>query len=168
MSIELQYKWSKEEFLKASHAEFKRRARTVTYRLIGLGGIVLAASAILSIYEQDYSVGNLVILVLAFYWFALRWPVQRFMASRLFSKHAEKDTDLHWSIDELGFKGGGSKSHGEFSWDTVTKVVKYEEGFLVYKYPVRFWFPLSAFKSPEDINWFEQIAAQKAKEYVAT
>lgn len=168
MSIELQYKWDKEEFLKASYANFRRRARSVASRALGVMVIILAASALLFVFQRGYDPTYLIMLFLVFYWFLLRWPLQRLILARQFAKHSERDADIRWTVNEAGFKGGRLESYGEFSWDAITSIEKTKEGFLVYRYPIFHWLPISGFKSPGDINGFESMAMQKCKRYVAT
>jgi hypothetical protein len=122
MSIELQYKWDKEEFLKASYADQRYRARTVASRSFGIALIFLVASALLFIFDRGFEETvyfTILALAFSFFWFVPSWPLQRLILTRQFSKHAARDTDVRWTIDERGFSGSGSNTHGGFSWDAI-------------------------------------------------
>lgn len=166
MNIELDYRWDKEEFLKASHANFRRRRRTIASRAFGLLIIFMIASSLLFVFEQGFDASYFIILFLAIYWFLLRWPLQSFFLARQFEKHAEKDTDIHWVISDEGFKGGSAGSQGEFAWDAVTGIERSQDGFLIYRYPIFHWLPMSAFQSRDDIDRFESVAKQTSNKYV--
>ncbi len=102
MSIELQYKWDKKEFLKASYAHYRRRPRSVASRAFGIVVIFLVASALLFMFERGFEPIYFIILVLAIYWFVLRWPLQPLILAQQFSKHAERDADVRWTISRKG------------------------------------------------------------------
>ena len=48
----------------------------------------------------------------------------------------------------------------------VKKVVKTKEGYLLHRYPMFHWFPISAFNNDLDIKNFEDLARVKVKDFV--
>ena len=167
MNIELDCMWNREEFLRASYANFRRRRRTIAYRAFSLLMVFMIASSPLFIFEQGSDSSHLIVFILALYWFVLHWPLQRFFLSRQFEKHAEKDADVHWLIGDEGFKGGSTGSQSEFFWDAVTSVEATNERFPIYRYPIFHWLPLASFRSHDDIVGFETLAQQKVRKYVS-
>lgn len=157
MTIEIRYKWNKEAFIEANIENMKHRfngaiARVLNVITFGFTGIIFYL-----IYKHGFKIEYTFIVVVAVYLFILKWPINRLLLAWQFSKHTEKNSELLWFVDKNGMKGTGSNSHGEFTWKSITGVYKSKKGYIVERYPMFHWFPLTAFKTENDIASFESL-----------
>jgi hypothetical protein len=65
-------------------------------------------------------------------------------------------------FNEAGFKGASAHSQGEFSYDSIGKMVASAKGFLIYQYPLSYWIPRHAFAALSESDRFEEAEMTKS------
>ena len=168
MNIEVDYKWDKDAFIKASMANMKYRFGGVKSFVVSIIILAFLAFSLYIAIEKGMEPIYYLFIFLAVYWFILRWPIYKWSFNRQFNKHTEKNAIVSWSIDENGLRGKGSNSSGEFSWESITDAIKSKYGYLIYRYPMFHWFPYTAFKNESDMQLFEELLTKNVKKHKIT
>ncbi|MEI8011614.1 MAG: hypothetical protein WCI27_03905 [Candidatus Omnitrophota bacterium] len=167
MKINLNYRWDKNAFLKANYYNLKYGEVALIKKIGGPISIVLCLATMFFIYIRGFKSQDVIPFILVTYFYALRWPIYKLQVSRNFKKYSERDREISWEIGDEVLKGSvKGTSEGQFSWDLIKKVVKTKEGYLLHRYPMFHWFPISAFNNDLDIKNFEDLARVKVKDFV--
>jgi len=160
-TIEISYTWDKETFLQASRATYEFELRHSPKRFFGWVFIAMTQFGVVGALKKDAYALLIIATVLVIYWYALRWPLRKFMISQTFENLENKNHKFVMSADEQGIIIDGTL----LSWSELTEVVSMPNGFLVFHSGSFFYIPKSAFLDGESKDKFSHLAKDNVKSY---
>jgi hypothetical protein len=97
--------------------------------------------------------------------FALRL-LQGFVVRHRFQDNPQRDQLMSWDVTADQITVSNHLVRTECKWDSVVKVVRVGDGFLVSTQTAMFqWLPFHAFHDPADAQRFADLAKSKVKNY---
>jgi hypothetical protein len=160
--IHCHYRWTLEEFVTA-HQEYRRHTPQVRRILLILYAIALMLIAVAIVRLANLGFNRVSVVLFMFGISILAWRLLSGRAlARMFAKLPDRDTDVHWQIypDRLVIETPSSKV--ETAWAGVARVMRTEQGFLIYPQPGLFyWLPFHSFSETSDIERFEDTIDSK-------
>ena len=165
MAVTIKYLWDKQAFIALQQAYYKYIERTPRGIIGTLLFIAIFFFALYMISRYRFDFGNGFLLLFSGFFLILRKPYIAWMAAARFKHYTEKNLPVEWQVDAQGFSGGTELSSGKFSWQIISNVIRLKDGFLVIRYPLFHWFPLSAFGSEQDISEFDRLVQEKVPTY---
>ena len=160
-SINFNYKWDKETYLKAAKVAYDYELKTSRKRYIGFFFIALTQFGVVAALKKG-AIGLLLISTfLVVYWYLLRWPIRKISISKAFNKLPNANMDYSIKTDENGIKINSNL----IPWSEIAEVIYLQDGFLIYAENNFFFFPATAFKTLEDKNDFAKLAKKFVKSY---
>lgn len=166
-AIEVSYLWSEQEYLTAAHQHRRFGAVNSREKIIAyvVGALILAS--LFMMLQRGFQPTDSMAFVLALYWFVFRARLHQRLLRKRFMNSDQKDKQIYLSItDEQITAGTEGLSEGDFKWDSVTKVVRTNEGFLLYRAEAYIWLPNTAFQTTEMVARFGALSERKAHLFI--
>jgi hypothetical protein len=175
--IHARYRWTSDEALRAQHFH-TRHTLTRYYRpvllllasfAVTVGLLAMANACVERGPEPRDTSGEF--LAAAFMIFGGLMPfampnVRRWRARRQFAMRPDRDCEVEWTIDANEITLQTPQSRATSTWQTIMKIVKAPEGFVIYKGPRMFqWLPRHAFASDADYQRFASLARERVTKY---
>ena len=88
------------------------------------------------------------------------------LARRSFKKSPYRDEHLTIELTDQGFHALSEKQDVKLSWSVFTKVVQFNDGFLLFQGPKWFnWIPVSSLSDSSQAAELESLLRSKIREY---
>lgn len=159
--IEIHYTWSKELFLEASKATYEFELRHSPKRFLGWFFIALTQFGVVGALKKDAYGLLLVSTLLVIYWYALRWPLRKFMIAKTYEAQAEKNHKFLMQAHSDGLEINGTL----LPWEDIREAVSLEGGFLLFYAEKFLYIPKGAFVSVEEKDCFSYLAKEHVSQY---
>ena len=92
--------------------------------------------------------------------------IQDWLARRSFQQSPFRDDLVTAEFTELGYHSTSSKVDVKFQWCDFTKVVHFQDGFLLFPGPRMFiWVPVCSIVDPTQVQELERLLAAKVAEH---
>jgi len=160
-SIEINYTWSKEVFLSASEATYNFELKHSPKRFLGWFFIALAQFGVVGALKKDAYGLLLIATVLVIYWYALRWPIRRFMIAKTYESSSSKNHEFKMLANNDGIEVDKTL----ISWNSITEIISLENAFLLYYGSSFLFIPKSAFVSDDEKDSFSHLAKKSVQSY---
>jgi len=160
-SIEINYIWSKEVFISASEATYNFELKHSPKRFLGWFFIALSQFGVVGALKKDAYALLLISTILVIYWYALRWPIRRFMIARTYEVSSNKNHVFKMIAGQNGIEVDGTL----ISWSEIREVISVESAFLLYYGSSFLYIPKSAFVSDDEKDSFSHLAKNSVESY---
>jgi hypothetical protein len=157
--IKIAYVWTKELALKASKLYYDYDMRNSTKRYIGWFFVALTQFAIVGALKHDVFGLLYVSTFLVIYWYYGRWYLRKRMLENFYSKNGVEGQKIEFVLDKEGLHYEGQL----VSWDSIEKVVKFDDGILMQTNDSTLFFENNFFTSSQDRMDFMELAKSKGK-----
>lgn len=163
-AIEVSYLWSEQEYLTAARQHSRFGAGNTREKMVAFVVGALILLSLFMMFQRGFQPTDSVAFVLALYWFVFRARLHKRLLRQRFLNSEQKDKQISLNItDELITARTEGLSEGDFKWDGVTKVVRTQDGFLLYRGEAYIWLPNTAFQTPEMVERFAALSERKAQ-----
>lgn len=166
-AIEVSYLWSEQEYLTAAHQHSRFGAANSREKIIVFVVGALIFASVFMMLQRGFQPTDSMAFILALYWFVFRARLHKRLLRKRFLSSEQKDKQISLDItDELITARTEGLSEGDFKWDSVTKVVRTNDGFLLYRGVAYIWLPNTAFQAAEMVERFAALSERKADLFI--
>ena len=159
--ININYIWNKEVFISASEATYNFELKHSPKRFLGWFFIALVQFGVVGALKKDAYGLLLIATVLVIYWYALRWPMRRFMIAKTYEASSNKNHNFKIVADKEALHVDERK----ISWSEISEIISLQNAFLLY-YGTSFLFiPKSAFVCDDEKDRFSHLAKNNVQSY---
>ena len=160
-AIEIKYTWSKQDFMSASEATYNFELKHSPKRFLGWFFIGLAQFGVVGALKKDAYGLLLIATILVVYWYALRWPIRRFMIARTYRASANQNHQFVLSANKEGIKLDNTL----IKWSEIKEVISLKDAFLLYYGSSFLYIPKFAFISDDEKDRFSHLAKDNVQSY---
>jgi len=161
-SIKIEYIWSKELFIEASKAAYEFELKHSSKRFLGWFFIAMTQFGVVAALKKDAYMLLFISTLLVIYWYALRWPLRRYIIAKSFASAAANEHQFVMSASEAGLIVDTTL----LKWSEIREAVSLEKGFLLFYASSFLYIPKSAFKNIDDKDKFSHLLKEQVKHYV--
>jgi len=161
-TIKISYIWDKENFLNASEATYNYNLKHSPKRFLGWIFMALTQFGVVGALKKDVYGLLIVSTFLVVYWYALRWPLRKFMFSKTFKNSPNQNHQFNMSANNEGIKVDDSF----ISWSEILEVVSLKDGFLLYYGSEFLYIPKNAFVNTNEKDNFSHLAKESVHFYI--
>ena len=159
--IDINYTWNKELFILASEATYNFELKHSPKRFLGWFFIALSQFGVVGALKKDAYGILLIATILVIYWYALRWPIRRWMIARTYEASSNKNHQFNM----LASSDGIEVDKTMILWSDIREVISVESAFLLYYSNSFLYIPKSAFISSDEKDRFSHLAKDNAQSY---
>lgn len=165
--MKIEYPWTESQFVRLALYDFELGPRSgrakatmwlVIFTLIGLLAINIVHRGF------TYSVWDLVLIAAGLCWYALRGTLMIRMFKRAFKRSGMKGVNLKYNLEEEQITVQvDAKPEQTLEWPTIKRVIRTQEGFLVYPGPM--WLPNASLEEDKTANELGAFLQRKVVDY---
>lgn len=165
--MKVEYRWTEPQFVRLALYDFELGPRSgrgkatmwlVIFTLVGLLAINITHRGF------TYSVWDLVLIAAGLCWYALRGTLMMRMFARSFKRSGMEGTHLKFDLDEEQIKiQVDAKPEQVLEWTQIKRVVRTQEGFLVYPGPM--WLPSARIEEGKTTEELAAFLQRKVVDY---
>ena len=159
--IRINYIWSKEVFVSASQATYEFELKHSPKRFLGWFFIALSQFGVVGALKKDAYGILLISTILVIYWYALRWPIRRWMIARTYEASSNKNHEFNMLASDDGIEVDKTM----IAWSEIREVISVESAFLLYYGSSFLYIPKSAFVSADEKDKFSHLAKNSVESY---
>lgn len=165
--MKIEYRWTESQFVRIALYDFEVGPRSgrgkatmwlVIFTLIGLLTINIAYRGF------TYSVWDLVLIAAGLCWYTLRGSLMVRMFARAFKRSGMDGVNLKYNLEEEQLKVQvDAKPEQTLEWSKIKRVIRTQEGFLVYPGPM--WLPLARIEEGKTADELGAFLQRKVVDY---
>ena len=127
-------------------------------------GLLLMAFAVLLIVNKSYAAAAFFVLLI--FMLACGHHFDLWWMRRRFQKSPYANEDLRVDISDEGFQVKSPKQDTKLTWAVFTKVVHFQDGFLLFQGPHSFsWIPIRFLKEASQLELLERLLKAKVSKH---
>jgi len=158
-SVEVKFTWSKDLAIKASKLYYDYDMRTSSKKYVGWLFIALMQFGVVGALKHD-SFGLLFVSTFfVVYWYYIRWFVRKRMIIKFYDKSGLDARDVVFVLEDDGLHYNDTL----IDWDSISKVVKFDDGILIQTTDSTLFFQRESFKSYKDVQRFMEMMKKRDK-----
>jgi len=159
--IKIKYTWNKDVFLLASKSTYEFELKHSPKRFLGWFFLALTQFGVVGALKKDAYGLLLISTILVIYWYALRWPIRRFIIAKTYNSSSSKNHEFNLLANEKAI----TVDENIITWSEITEVISVEDAFLLYYGSSFLFIPKYAFESSDEKDRFSYLAKESVKSY---
>jgi len=159
--IKINYTWTKDVYVSASQATYEFELKHSPKRFLGWFFIALSQFGVVGALKKDAYGILLISTILVIYWYALRWPIRRWMIARTYESSSNKNHEFKMLAIDDGIEVNGTM----IAWSEIREVISVDSAFLLYHGTSFLYIPKSAFVDDDEKDRFSHLAKDNVESY---
>ena len=159
--IKINYVWNEETFLEASRATYDFELKHSSKRFLGWFFIAMTQFGVVAALKKDAFALLLISTLLVIYWYALRWPLRRYMIKKSFVARTSEEHIFVMRASEEGLV----VDENLLKWNEIREAVSLEKGFLLFYSDAFIYIPKSAFVNFDEKDKFSHLLKAQLENY---
>ncbi len=157
--VEINVVWSKALALKGSKLYYDYDMRHSSKRYIGWFFVALTQFAIVGALKHHAFALLYLSTFLVVYWYYGRWFLRKRMIERFYDKNVSEERRITFLVNEEGIRSDDTN----IDWESVVKVISFDDGILLQTLQNTLFFENAAFRSEKERARLMHFAKEKGK-----